>query len=274
VDSFHHAIKLAKLAKEVAGESLSALEYMDTASMSHVLNHFKLKSPFSDMHEDYGAGYMLIEVAGVNAEHDSKKLMQLLDTSLVVGHASDAVVPATSTQSKSLWKLRESCASALTGAGYICYKYDLSLPLSKFSLAMEATRSRLVEHGFSPSLSHSLLTGKSEMDSAVMNITTTTSKKEEDNDAELVCWGHLGDGNIHLNVITRKVSPKLEACLEPWLFEWVIENGGSISAEHGVGRCKKDYMPKVHGPQVLNLMRKLKNVFDPKGILNPNKMIP
>lgn len=253
VDSFSHAVKLTQLSKQICGETLSALEYMDKASMRHVLKHFKLKAPFKETDEPstsllQGQGYMLVEVAGVNAEHDKAKLMTLLETSLQDGHAENVILPASKTQAESIWKLRESCASALTDGGYICYKYDLSLPLAKFNLVMEVTRQRLKDYGFSEEFS--------------------------EGNVELVCWGHLGDGNLHLNVISRQVDSDLEACLEPWLFQWVIEQGGSISAEHGVGRCKRDLLIQVHSPHVLAMMRHVKGIMDPKGILNPNKMIP
>lgn len=255
---FTQAALLAKRAKKMLGESLSALEYMDEAAMRHVMHRFKGKvvSPFDTM--DNGC-YLLVEAAGANAKHDSEKLMSFLEVSLGSSHEKDnekkdeetveeevldAVVARSSSQLNNLWQIRELCPSALTG--YICYKYDLSLPISKFEEIMIRTRHRLVTHGFEDIFS----------------------------DAELVCWGHLGDGNIHLNVISSELSPFLEKCLEPWLFEWVIENGGSISAEHGVGRCKRELMSQVHSSQVLETMITLKQVYDPRGILNPNKMFP
>ena len=93
-------------------------------------------------------------------------------------------------------------------------------------------------------------------------------------DAELVCWGHLADGNLHLNIVSAAPNPAIPACLEPWLFEWVASVGGSISAEHGVGRCKMDLMPLIKNPEVLETMVDVKQLFDPKGILNPGKMLP
>ena len=74
--------------------------------------------------------------------------------------------------------------------------------------------------------------------------------------------------------MSRSPNDAIPECLEPWLFEWVARAGGSISAEHGVGRCKNELMPLIKSPEVLEVMGDVKAVFDPKGILNPGKMLP
>ena len=91
-------------------------------------------------------------------------------------------------------------------------------------------------------------------------------------------FGHLGDGNIHYNV-NQPVGADKEAFLKRWdevnalVFAVVKKYGGSISAEHGVGVMKRELLPSVKDPVALDLMRSLKRLLDPKGILNPGKVI-
>ena len=91
-------------------------------------------------------------------------------------------------------------------------------------------------------------------------------------------FGHLGDGNIHYNV-SQPVGADKAAYLERWydvndvVFAVVTKYGGSISAEHGIGVIKRDLLPSVKDPVALELMRTLKRTLDPKGILNPGKVL-
>jgi FAD/FMN-containing dehydrogenase len=90
-------------------------------------------------------------------------------------------------------------------------------------------------------------------------------------------WGHILDGNLHFNVAIPGKFEKDDAVLqrlEPALFEAVIRRGGSISAEHGLGQSKNQYLDKIHDPAKLETMRSIKQLFDPHGILNPHKYLP
>jgi|AntRauTorckE5430_2_1112549.scaffolds.fasta_scaffold43537_1 FAD/FMN-containing dehydrogenase len=91
-------------------------------------------------------------------------------------------------------------------------------------------------------------------------------------------WGHVIDGNLHLNVITPgkfEVDIKIKNSIEPFIFEYVVAKGGSISAEHGLGQCKNNYLGKyAKSKAAVAVMRSLKDSFDPNGILNPQKFLP
>ena len=91
----------------------------------------------------------------------------------------------------------------------------------------------------------------------------------------MASFGHAGDGNIHFNIMLDKKNSedlkKAEAAVEE-LFDYTIELGGTISGEHGIGITKAAYMTKEIGPVEIELMKKIKNLFDPKGILNPGKI--
>jgi glycolate oxidase len=93
-----------------------------------------------------------------------------------------------------------------------------------------------------------------------------------------ISYGHAGDGNIHVNIIKKDISDedwnnKLPHVIEE-LFREVVILGGSISGEHGIGWVQKNYLPLALSPVEIELMRKIKDVFDPKGILNPGKVLP
>lgn len=83
-----------------------------------------------------------------------------------------------------------------------------------------------------------------------------------------------GDGNLHLNVATIKHSEKVVSAIEPYVYEWTKKYEGSISAEHGIGFLKSKYLKYSKSNMEINLMKKLKNIIDPKNILNPYKIFP
>jgi FAD/FMN-containing dehydrogenase len=94
----------------------------------------------------------------------------------------------------------------------------------------------------------------------------------------VVNWGHVCDGNLHLNIITPgkfEVDNTVKDLIEPFIFESVVKRGGSISAEHGLGQCKNNYLGKyAKDDATVRVMQSLKKTFDPNGILNPGKFLP
>ena len=141
------------------------------------------------------------------------------------------------------WEVRESCSPLALSEGYL-YKYDVSLPVSTFDSFIDEMRAHLAS-------THP--------------------------HAEAVNWGHVIDGNLHLNIVTPGVhqeDPSLLSRIEPYVFEAVTKRGGSISAEHGLGQCKNEYLPMIKNPVALQMMQALKRQFDPNGILNPGKYLP
>ena len=91
----------------------------------------------------------------------------------------------------------------------------------------------------------------------------------------IVSFGHAGNGNLHVNLLPRDDGERARsAAALTEVFEAVIELGGTLSGEHGIGLAKRDFMPRALDPEALDLMRRLKGVFDPDGILNPGKLLP
>ncbi|KAM4694707.1 D-2-hydroxyglutarate dehydrogenase, mitochondrial [Discoglossus pictus] len=182
--------------------------------------------------------YVLIETSGSCASHDEEKLTKFLSTALDSGLVTAGTVATDESKIQSLWAIRERITEALAHDGYV-YKYDLSMPVEKLYDLVEETRARL-----------------------------GTSARS------VVGYGHLGDGNLHLNVTAEKHSDALLAALEPFVYEWTARHCGSISAEHGLGFKKRDHIYYSKSSEAVQLMQRIKHMLDPKGIMNPYKTIP
>lgn len=235
LNDFASVLQTFKLARRKLGEILSSCEFMDAASLQAVRQNLGLKSPLQD---DYPF-YMLIETSGSKAEHDEEKLSAFLEESMGEGSVLDGTVASSpSRQSTEIWGLRERLAEALKKDGYN-YKYDISLPLTSFYKCVEDMRTRL-----------------------------------GDDVIRCVGYGHVGDGNLHLNMTTADYDKNVMQKIEPFVYEWTSKYNGSISAEHGLGFKKRNYMHFSKPDSAIQLMKQLKPIFDPKGILNPYKVIP
>ncbi|CAI5978981.1 unnamed protein product [Closterium sp. NIES-65] len=267
------------------GEVLSAAEFFDRSSLQMVLKHNEgTRDPLPDGEYPF---YVLIETSGSNPDHDRTKLDAFLEGVMEAGAVEDGTVAHDSTQAAAIWHLREGVAEALQRAGAV-YKYDLSVPVSQLYGLVDEMRSRL-----------------------------------EGSAAQVVGYGHLGDGNLHLNISAPTYDDKLLERIEPFVYEWVAGRQGSVSAEHGLGLMKANAIHyskdpqavrcclsaqlslalplecshsslfstppclgytseplalthrvcRVHGMQVA-VMKRVKALFDPNGILNPYKLLP
>lgn len=154
------------------------------------------------------------------------------------GDIIDGTVTSEKSKIQQIWQLRELIATATVKEGYV-FKYDLSLPLTHFYEIVPAMRER------------------------VGDLATT------------VCgYGHVGDSNLHLNVLCNEFTDEIYKCVEPFVYEYTAKLKGSVSAEHGIGFLKTNYLKYSKQPEALNLMKELKAVMDPNGILNPYKVLP
>jgi FAD/FMN-containing dehydrogenase len=230
-----------KFAKETLGEILAAFEFMDKDVLD-VVAEGNARIPISAGNGQIYPYCVLIETQGSSEEHDMTKMEDFLERSMETGVVIDGVLAQDRSQVEQMWELRDSCNPAVNSKGYI-YKYDLSMPISDFDDLIAEMRQRLSDH---PT-------------------------------ALVVNWGHVIDGNLHFNVVTPGIFDKDEALLEqiePFIFESVVRRGGSISAEHGLGQCKNNYLPVVKDHTTLELMTSVKNLFDPNRIMNPGKYLP
>lgn len=241
--TYDHVQSAFQEAKLRLGEVLSAFEMMDSHSQDYVHRATQFKRPLETQHDFY----CLVETSGSIANHDYEKLEGFLDHVMTEGIVSDGVVAQDVSQVKALWHWREGIAEALSKAGGT-YKYDLSIPHKDLYQVVKATEAELV----------------------ASNLLGAT----DDFPVESVLgYGHMGDMNIHLNVVVRRYSDSVQNCLEPWIYAWTQQHNGSISAEHGLGLAKKPYVGYSKDAVMLDLMTQVKKLFDPKGIMNPYKFI-
>ncbi|CAK7334457.1 unnamed protein product [Dovyalis caffra] len=227
--------KLLSEAKRKLGEVLSAFEFLDSHAMDLVLNHLEgVRNPLPSSAHNF---YVLIETTGSDESYDREKLEAFLLRSMEAGLIADGVLAQDINQASSFWQIREGIPEALMRAGPV-YKYDLSIPVEKMYNLVEEMRVRL---------------GQS---------------------ANVVGYGHLGDGNLHLNISAPRYDDTILAQIEPYVYEWTSKHRGSISAEHGLGLMKanKIFYSKSH--ETVQLMASIKKLLDPNGILNPYKVLP
>ncbi|KAI4255510.1 MAG: hypothetical protein LQ352_002540 [Teloschistes flavicans] len=243
LESFEQVQRAYREAKGQLSEILSAFELMDGRSQDLVHEVTRKKRPLEGEHPFY----CLIETSGSNAEHDGAKLESFLEYVMEEGIVLDGVLAQDETQMQSFWSWREGITECLGHWGGV-YKYDLSIPLTQLYDLVEDTRARLTSAG---------LVGEGPEHPVVA----------------VLGYGHMGDCNLHLNIATRGFNKAVEEKLEPFVYEWIAKRNGSISAEHGLGLQKKAYIGYSRSETMIRLMKQVKNLFDPRGIMNPYKYI-
>lgn len=261
LESFDQVRRAFLEAKGQLSEILSAFELMDGRSQDFVFNATGNKRPLEGSYPFY----CLVETSGSNGEHDNAKLEAFLEHIMGEGIVADGVLAQDETQVQSLWGWREGITESLSHFGGT-YKYDVSIPLSELYQLVEDTRERLTKLG---------LVGDDEKYPV----------------RDVVGYGHMGDSNLHLNVSVRQYTKEVEKAIEPWVYEWIEKRNGSISAEHGLGVAKKEFIGYSRSDTMIKLMGQLKKLYDPvcyqplscginrlltylqNGIMNPYKYI-
>lgn len=233
LESFEKVQEAFRDAKGQLSEILSAFELMDGQSQDLVHTVTKKKRPLEGRHPFY----CLVETSGSNTEHDSEKLERFLEHVMGEEIVSDGVLAQDETQIQALWSWREGIAESLGHWGGV-YKYDVSIPIQELYKLVEDTRERLSSAG---------LIGDDKKHPVV----------------EVVGYGHMGDSNLHLNVVTRRFDKEVEKQLEPFVYEWISTRNGSISAEHGLGIARKPYIGYSRSETMVKLMKQVKGLFDP-----------
>lgn len=244
LDSPVHALALLNLAQSMAGPLLTGFELMSDFCLQLVAQVFpQQRYPFSESHPQA----VLLELSDNESEAHARDLLErLLTTAVERGIVRDAVVAASLAQSNALWHLRESIPLAQSATG-LNIKHDIAVPISQVPAFLAAT------------------------DPIVQRIAPG---------ARMVTFGHLGDGNLHYNVMAPAGTDS-EAFLRDYqtpvttaVHDSVHAHRGTISAEHGLGQFKRDASAHYKSPVELALMRHIKTALDPLGLMNPGKVLP
>ena len=216
---------------------LSALEFFSELALQKVIAHQGLQRPFDTPAEFYA----LLEFEQRD-EATMERAMNLFEHCVEQGWVLDGVVSQSIAQAESLWRLREDISETISR--WTPYKNDISTVTSRVPAFLQEVE-------------------------AVVNKSYP--------EFEIVWFGHIGDGNVHLNILKPEDLPMAEfqqRCGEvsKWVFDIVQRYGGSISAEHGVGLLKKPYLHYSRSELEVSIMRQIKKAFDPAGIMNPGKI--
>ena len=231
-------MKCLAIAKVELMQSLSAVEFMDWESTSIALDYLGMENP---LEEEYKF-YILIESTGNSQEEImQEQMLDLLEQ--LEDHYEDGVMCDSESQKDQIWHIREGISSAASSYG-LAFKFDISLESKDFNEIIEITAERVGKFG-----------------------------------GRVLGHGHIGDGNLHLNTVMKgyndlENAKAIRGVLQPFVFDYVKSKGGSISAEHGVGLLKTEYLGHSKSKEMIDYMGRIKKVFDPNGILNPYKVLP
>ena len=236
------AVALLGQARAAVGEQVTSFELMQRICLDLTLRHIPdIADPFADPHP----WYVLIEVAGQGAPGTLRgPLENFLGAAAEAGQVLDAVIGASEAQGQALWRLRETITEAQTHEG-ASIKHDVSVPLSLIPTFLERVDSAL--------------------EAAYPGI-------------RIVAFGHIGDGNIHYNPIgpetmTAEAFVAETANVNRAVHDIVTELNGSISAEHGLGRLRRDEAKRYKPAVEIELMQRIKRALDPDDLFNPGKVL-
>ena len=234
------ALKLLSISRNEAAGSLTSFELLADIAVDFSIRHgIDIRDPLESKH----AWYVLMELS--SSRDDARDALEaILAQGMEDGIVDDAVIAASLSQRQAFWKLRDEMSAAQKPEGG-SIKHDISVPVAAVPAFIAEANAAVVK----------LIPG-----------------------ARPVPFGHLGDGNIHYNV-SQPVGANAADFLARWhdvnavVFEIVLRMGGSISAEHGIGVLKRDELPDVKDKVAIELMRQVKAMLDPLGIMNPGKVL-
>ena len=235
-------LRLFQLATEHAGPSLTGFELMPRVGVEFTVRHVDgVRDPLESPHD----WYVLIDISSSRSEEDARTTLETILTEAFENDIiQDAAIGESVAQAQSFWKMREEMSWAQKPEGG-SIKHDISVPVASI-----------------PAFIH-------EANAATLGMIPG---------ARVVCFGHIGDGNLHYNV-SQPVGADKEAFLARWhelnhrIHTIVASYGGSISAEHGIGQLKREELAFFKQDVALDLMRRIKSAFDPAGIMNPGKVL-
>jgi len=236
------ALRLFELANDKAGTALTMFELIERTPLDFVLRHFPVhRPPLAEPHP----WNVMLEISSGRSAEDARALIEdILETAFESGYVNDATIAQNETQQQVLRQMREDMSDAQRHEGS-SIKHDISVPVA--AIPEFIARAALAVQEIVPG-------------------------------ARVVCFGHMGDGNLHYN-IAQPVGFSAEEYLGHYramndaVHAIVRSLEGSFSAEHGIGRMKREELLATQSPVATDLMRRVKTAFDPAGIMNPGKVI-
>ena len=236
------ALKLFDRAMQRCGTALTGFELMARIGIDFTTRHIPgVRDPLPSPHD----WYVLIDISTFDSEETAQQMIEaLLAEGYDAGLIEDAVIAGSLAQQQALWHMRESMSAAQKPEGG-SIKHDVSVPVSQIPAFIE------------------------EAGRAVLAAMPG---------ARICAFGHMGDGNIHYN-ISQPVGADTQAFIGRWreinaiVHGIVLSHGGSISAEHGIGQLKRDELAAIRQGIEMELMHRIKQAFDPAGIMNPGKVL-
>lgn len=219
-----------------SGLALQAFEFFTDHALAHVLAHGAQRA----IDGDYP--YYVVTEFDAADESAQEKALTAFEQAMEQGWVSDGVIAQSKAQAAALWRLREGITESLAPRNP--YKNDVSVRISAVPAFLHEMQALLVH---------------------------------EYPQAEVVWFGHIGDGNLHINVLRPNELDEetfIAQCehVTRLLAVTLQRHGGSISAEHGIGLVKRAYLESTRSPAEIALMRGVRQVFDPRGLLNPGKL--
>ncbi len=217
---------------------INAFEFLSHNALERVTARLAASSPVAP-----APFYALVEFEPAT-EADEERAVSIFEQGLERGEIVDAVLAGSEAQARAIWRLRESISETLSP--WKPWKNDISVRVGRLGAFIERA-SALVAEG--------------------------------DDELELVWYGHIGDGNIHLNILKpdRLSAEEFAERCSPVAKGFAMllqEFGGSVSAEHGIGLLKRDYLKYSRSEAEISALRAIKGIFDPDGIMNPGKLLP
>ena len=240
VSSPDAAVTILARLRERCAEALTAYELVQHSCLELVYRHVPgTRAPLAEPHP----WYVLLDLAGSSGEVALRaELEELLGEQAERGHLANAVIAQTVGQSQDLWRLRESIPDAIRAEG----------PALRSDIAVSVNR----------------------IPAFVAQATDAISASAPG--SRIVCFGHVGDGNLHFNVLPDArtgAAADWANRLYPVLYDVVDALQGSFSAEHGIGQAKRDELRRYKSDVELAMMRTLKQAFDPMNLMNPGKVL-
>lgn len=246
IDSADAAIELLGRCRAVCGDTLISFELISRSQLDVVYEHVPGTRDPLDGHSPW---VLLIELADSSSDAPLTTMLEnVIGAALEAGLVLDAALPASEAQAAALWHIRHIVSEANVRCG-VSVTHDISLPISQIPQCLARTEARLTEAG--------LVEG-----------------------ARFLYVGHVGDGNIHSIVLfPRAVWARLSVpdarvdAIGQVVNDTAVQYGGSISAEHGIGRAHRAELTHYKSQVEIDMMRAVKRAFDPQGRMNPGKLL-